>query len=419
MNILRGSLGALLLLLAACDVGTGVAARGPTSRAPRSVARITADLARELARSDAALSDWQRWLREAAGELGEDSVPELLEVAASGAELEPRLSAIELLRQMRATGAPALPRPALAWLGALVHREDLPALAEAAACRSLVAFGTEDDRQMMIERIEASPRQVARITAAWGLESARDERSIARLTEALALSRDALGAELAASALEAILLEVDAASLAPEVRALLRRVLLPVPEHPELALSLRAQATRMLARIGGGGVRATLTRVVSAAARQAALARVAARALAEMDSGYHLRGLAELMLDEGLSQAARDVAAETLVTTEDLGVLSDFILAVATERTRRVAESANAADDRKRAVLALAQLGAGEWVSTIAHRAWADEEPSVRAAAVVALGFADSGGAYQEILESQSVIDPSAEVRELALQALK
>jgi HEAT repeat protein len=60
-----------------------------------------------------------------------------------------------------------------------------------------------------------------------------------------------------------------------------------------------------------------------------------------------------------------------------------------------------------------------ESLATIAHRAWSDEEPAVRAAAIVALGLADTEGAYTYLLESARSDDPAELVRGLARQALK
>lgn len=428
MNILGASWGALALLTVACDAGgPAVSAAEPAGTAatlssPLAMEQAAAELAGELRRQGLQLSEWERSLRSTALRVEADRVPDLLELCTLEGKLELRLGAIELLRRLGESSAenlPALPRPALAWLGSQVQRSDLGDVVEAAACRSLVAFGSSDDRRMLIERLQSSPRPAGRIAAAWGLESARDQVSIVRLAEALVLANDSLGAELAASALEAIVLTLEPSQLEDEVFVLLQRIFLPIPEHPDLSAQVRARSARILARLGGGGTRATLLRLVLQAEREADLARVAAHALARMDSGYHMTALADLMLDDSRSDDARDIAAEVLIISDASPAVGASILAIAAERTRRVAETGQSSEDRSRAVLALAHVGSLESLSTIAHRAWSDEEPDVRAAAIVALGMVDTEGAYGYLLESASSDDPSLEVRELARQALK
>jgi hypothetical protein len=420
MNIPRVSWGAVALLTLACDAGRSEVAAAP--RQPLTAAQAAAELAAKLARKDIKLSEWERALQQAALALETGRAGELLALCSLEGGLEPRLSAIELLRRRAESAAeplPSLPRPALAWLGSQVQRTDLGVVIEAAACRSLVAFGSPDDRHVLIERLQSSPRPAGRIAAAWGLEAARDQASIARLAEALVLADDSLGAELAASALEGILLSQEPSQLANEVFELLHGIFLPIPEHPELSPTLRAQGTRILAHMGGGGARATLLRLVLQADGQADLARIAAHGLARMDSGYHQTALANLMLDDSRSTTSRDIAAEVLLTSGAGPAVSESILAIAAERTRRVAEAGPSPEDRRRAVLALARVRSRESLSTIAHRAWADDEPGVRAAAIVALSLADTEGAYTYLLESASSDDSALEVRELARQALK
>ena len=428
MNTFEASWGALALLAVACDAGgPAVSAAEPAGATaalsrPLAIEQAAAELAGELRRQDLQLSEWERSLRSVARRIETDRIPDLLELCTLGGELELRLGAIELLRRHGESSAedlPALPRPALAWLGSQVQRSDLGDVLEAAACRSLVAFGSSDDRHMLIERLQSSPRPARRIAAAWGLESARDGVSIVRLAEALVLANDNLGAELAASALEAIVLALEPSQLEGEVFVLLQRIFLPIPEHPDLSAQVRARSVRILAQLGGGGTRATLLRLVLQAEHEADLARVAAHALTRMDSGYHMTALADLMLDDARSAAARDIAAEVLIISDASPAVGASILAIAAERTRRVAESGQSSEARSRAVLALAHVSSLESLSTIAHRAWSDEEPAVRAAAIVALGMADTEGAYGYLLESASSDDPSLEVRELARQALK
>jgi HEAT repeat protein len=373
----------------------------------RSVELALSELTRLLETPVLGRTRWELAARALAASLGESARAPLLDVTSDRRRSSFDLvAAAELLR--RVAQEPELPSHALARLRQVAFG-GLPDSASATAARRILAhLGDWSDRLELVRALDEPPTPETRIAAAWSLQAAESHDVLRDLAQVVEVDANPHTSELAVLVLESIVKNSEPLSSSMQ-RGLTETTLAAVHDaDPSSALPTRAAG--LLGALGGDEAREALLSMASDGPARSAAARVLAHD--EVGRGQ----LLEIVTDVDLGAAGRLAAATALLRGPDA---REAVIGTAVDGLRRVLETAESAEDRRRAVLALADCGTDTSRLVLEHTLLDDDDEGVRAAAVIAMARFEDRERFTAALEACARSDRSEGVRELATQVLE
>ncbi len=379
-----------------------------TSASPvRSIELALAELARLLETPVLGRTRWELAARGLSTSLGAGAGPPLHAIVSDRKRPSTELvAAAELLRRLPAP--PEVPAQAIARLRQVAFG-GVPDSAPASAARRILAqLGDWSDRLNLVRELSEPLTPETRIAAAWSLQAAASPDVLLDLTDVLRAHPDARAAELAVLAIESILRR--ARPIPEHVRATLTETVLAALDDPNVAPVLPSRAASLLGALGGHAAHEALARMADGGPARGA----AARALSRDEQGR--RRLVEMVASAELGSSERLAAACALVRGPET---ADAELGIAVDGLRCVIETGQNAEDRRRAVLALADCATDASRLALEQALLDDEDAGVRAAAVIAMARFEDKERFTNALESCAQSDSSEGVRELAIRVLE
>lgn len=325
-----------------------------------------ADLVRTLENPSSARSTWDLELAAVARSLDGTFQSELLALLSAPArQASERVAAAELLHAVQRLEAETrdstcelcpLPGPALDALRAASMDPGPCPLLRAAAQRALAVFGTAEDRAALVARLADPSDPDARNVAAWGLRSARDSSVLTELANLACRGEDSGAAESALIAIDGLLRAPARMEALPAVRAELAREISRLACDSTAPRSLRLRSMVVLGATDSVEGGEALWRVLEDPSADQGLARAAVQAwqAREAASAASATGAGPR---EILARAAHPLAAaEALVLTAGGAQLDPALNEDLRFVLRHSAGAERPLSERRRAVVALAQL---------------------------------------------------------------
>jgi hypothetical protein len=379
----------------------------PPAPAARSIELGLTELTRLLETRVLGRTRWELAARGLSASLGEEAAPALLAIVADGRRTSfDLIAAAELLR--RNPSAPDLPPEGLARLRQVAFG-GLPDSASATASRRVVAqLGDWSDRLELVRTLEEPPTPEARIAAAWCLQAATQHDVLLDLAQVIDTDPESHASELTVLVIESILRHSP--PIHEQLRTALTTTVLAAIQGAAPGSALPTRVAGLLEALGGETARSALLSMASEGPAHGAAARALSR-----DADGRQR-LLRLVTDNAVGESERLSAASALIRASEP---HHAIVGTAVDGLRRVLETAADPEDRRQAVLILAECGTDTSRLVLEHALLDDRDTSVRAAAVIAMTRFEDRECFAYALETCASRDLSVHVRELATGALE